>query len=181
VQPDHEQHRRPDRDQHVGDARDAEQERPLLDPEERRQLLVVHLRPQADERGAHEPGVVAEAQAVRDRGRKEAADHEAGGRHRHREPERRADDERPPLGIVRVEVEAEEGARDPELKNDHEHRRQRDDRLDLPESARAEVMRVEREQEHGEDPRDDPAEPVDRGVSAEAPHLRRERAHRSRE
>src|SRR5207244_1319380 len=76
------------------DARIDELERALLDAEERGQLLVVHLRPEADERGADEPGVVAEPQRVGDGRREREAGDQSGGRHRHREPERRAHDER---------------------------------------------------------------------------------------
>ena len=67
----------------------------------------------------------------------------------------------------------------PEAEDDHEHGRQRDDGLDLAEAGRAEVARVERQQEHGEDPRDEAAEAVDRGVLAEPLELRAER-HQSR-
>src|SRR5947208_2451135 len=58
VRADHERDRRADGDQHVGDARERELDRPLLHPEERRQLCVVHLRPEADEACAYKPRVV---------------------------------------------------------------------------------------------------------------------------
>ena len=57
VRADDERDRRADRDQDVRDARDRELHGPLLDPEERRHLRVVHLRPEPDEAGADEPRV----------------------------------------------------------------------------------------------------------------------------
>ena len=65
--------------------------RALLDAEERRQLLVVRLRPQPDRAGAHEPRVVAEAEQCAICVGEDEAEHEPERRHRHREPERRAD------------------------------------------------------------------------------------------
>ena len=174
VQADDEQDRRAHGQEHVRQARVHELHRALLDAEQRGQLLVVHLRPEADERGADEPRVVAEPQHVRDRRGEDAADDEAGGRHRHREPERGAHDAPALLLVVRVEVEAEERLDDLQAENDHQHARQRDDRLDLPEARRPEVVRVEREEEDREDPRDEPAEPVDRRVLREAPDLEAE-------
>ena len=174
VQADDEQDGHPDGDQDVRDAREHELGRALLDPEERGQLLVVHLRPQPDEGGADEPRVVPELQRVGDRLGEDEADDQPGGRHRHREPEGGAHDKRPVRLVLRVEVEAEERARDPHPQDDHEHRRQRDDRLDLPEALRAEVVRVEREEEDREDPGDEPAEPVHGRVLAEPLDLRAE-------
>ena len=172
MQADDEEQRHADGDQDVRDARREERGRALLDPEERGQLLVVHLGPQADERGADEPRVVPEAQPVGDRGREREADDQAGGRHRHREPERGAHEQRALRGVGRVEIEAEERARDAEAQHDHEHRRQRDDRLDLSEPGPAEVVRVQRQQQDGEDPRDEPADAVHDGVPTESFQLR---------
>src|SRR6266545_3123176 len=83
-------------------------------------------------------------------------------------------DERPLRLVFRVEVEAEEGARDAEPEDDHEHGSERDDGLDLPEADRAEVARVQRQEEYGEDAGDQPAEPVDGGVLPEPLDLRAE-------
>ncbi len=85
----------------------------------------------------------------------------------HREPERRADHRQLLRRLLRVEVEAEERARDPELQRDREHRRRRGHELDAAVRAGRQVVRVEREQQRREDPRHEPAEPVDRGVLAE--------------
>ena len=57
--------------------------------------------------------------------------------------------------------------------DDPDHGGERDERLDLPVVGRREVARVEREQEDGEDPRDEPAEAVDRRVLAEPAEFRR--------
>ena len=73
-QTDDQQHRRDDRDRDVREAREHEEARALLDPEDRGQLLVVHLRPDADEGGADEPRVV-EAERVGDR----PGEEDAGG------------------------------------------------------------------------------------------------------
>ena len=81
--------------------------------------------------------------------------------------------------VVGVEVEAEERRPDPELEDDREHGDERDQRLDLAVVGRREVVRVERQQEDGEDPRDEAAEAVDRGVLAEPFQLAGER-HQSR-
>ena len=56
---DDEEQGRGDRDRDVREAREHERRRPLLGPEQRRQLLVVHLRPDPHEAGAHEVRVVA--------------------------------------------------------------------------------------------------------------------------
>jgi hypothetical protein len=112
---------------------------------------------------------------VGERSREGPAGDEAGGRHRHREPEARPHDERSPRYVLGVEVEAEERARDPHAEDDHEHGRERDDGLDLPEAAGAEVGRVEREEEDGEDPRDEPTEAVHGRVLPEPLDLRAER------
>ena len=55
------------------------------------------------------------------------------------------------------------------------HRRERDERLDLSVVGRREVARVERQEEDGEDARDEPAEAVDRRVLAEPLQFRAER------
>ena len=175
VRADDERDRGADRDQDVGDARDRELHGPLLDPEERRHLGVVHLRPEADEAGADEPRVVPRSRAssarcgVRDRTRQPSDEPERC--HPHREPERGPDDERPARLVVGVEVEAEERARDPEPQHDHEHARQRDHGLDLAEADGAEVDGVDREQEDGDQARDDPAESVDGRLRAESLEL----------
>ena len=174
---DDEQDRRGDREQHVREARRDERDRALLDAEERRQLLVVHLRPQADERGAHERDVVDPERVREPRREDPAGDHTERG-HAHREPERRAQHAHAVGRVRRVEVEAEERGRDPCAENRDEDRAQRDERLDLAEVARREVARVERQQQHRQDPGDEPAEPVDRGVLAEPPELRAD--HRMR-
>ena len=59
---DDEDERRRDGDGDVGEARGDEEARALLDAEERGQLLVVHLRPDPDERGADEVRVVEQEQ-----------------------------------------------------------------------------------------------------------------------
>jgi hypothetical protein len=141
---------------------------------ERGQLLVVRLRPEPDRAGAHEPGLVAEADQVCDRPGEDDAEHEAERRRRHREPERRAHDGAFLGRLLRVEVEAEEGARDPHLQGDREHRGGRRHDLDLTERARLQVARVERQQDRREDPRDEAADAVDRRVAREAPHLEAE-------
>ncbi len=94
VERDDEEQRRADRQEDVREARRDERDRALLDAEERGQLLVVHPGPEPDERGHDELRVVRRAEEeVRDRrGEEEAAD-EPGRRHRHREPEGRAQDE----------------------------------------------------------------------------------------
>ena len=166
-----EEHHRSDRDEHVRDARDRVLRRALLDAEERRQLLVVRLRPQADRARAHERRVVPQPEPVPDRRGEDDAEHEPEGRHRHREPERRPDHDEP-LGILlRVEVEAEEGARDPQLEHDREHRRRRGDDLDAAVRARGEVVRVERQEQRREDSRHEAAQAVDRGVAAQTLEL----------
>jgi hypothetical protein len=73
--------------------------------------------------------------------------------------------------LLRVEVEPEEGGGDAEPEHGHEHGAERDDQADRAEVRRVEVARVEREQEDREDARDDPAEPVDHGVSSEPAEL----------
>ena len=64
---------------------------------------------------------------------------------------------------------------DPDAQHDPDHGRQRDERLDLPVVGRREVARVERQEEDGENARDEPAEPVDRRVLAEPLELCAER------
>ena len=75
------------------------------------------------------------------------------------------------LGLRGVEVEAEERGVDAHAEHDSDHGRERDERLDLAVVRRREVPRVQREEEDGEDPRDEPAEAVDRGVLAEPAEL----------
>ena len=174
---DDEQNRGADRDGDVGQAREHECGRALLGAEEGGQLLVVHLRPDADEAGADEVRVV-EAEQVGQRGGEEDARDEPERRARHREPERGADDEPPLRRVGRVEVEAEERRRDPGPQDRDDHSRERDDQADLTEVGRGEVTRVERQQEDREHARDDPAEPVDGRVAAEPSHLQGERRHR---
>ncbi len=173
---DDEEQRRADREQDVREAGRDERDRALLDAEERRQLLVVHPRPEADERGHDELRVVGGAEEeVRDRAREREPGEEARRRRPHREPERRAQDAPPVLGLGRVEVEAEERGVDAHPQHDPDDRRERDERLDLAVVGRREVARVEREEEDGEDARDEPAEAVDRRVLAEPAELRAER------
>jgi hypothetical protein len=134
VERDDEQDRRADRQQHVREARGDERDRALLDAEERRQLLVVHLRPETDERRADE-GVIVDLEEVRDRRREDPPEHEAESRGRHREPERRAQHLQALLGLGRVEVEAEERGRDAAAQQGHEDCVQGDERLDAAEVA----------------------------------------------
>ena len=103
----------------VRDARDREPDRPLLDPEERRHLRVVHLRPEPDEAGADESGSSRLSQSAI----------WAAKRHPTASPSvaipivnqnEVPDHERPARSVVGVEVEAEERARDPEPQHDHE-------------------------------------------------------------
>ena len=176
---DHERDRRADGDQHVGDARERELDRPLLHPEERRQLCVVHLRPEADEACAYKPRVL-EVQPAGERMRGGEADGEPDRRHPHREPERGADDERPVRLVLGIEVEAEERARDPQAQHDYEHAREGDDRLDLPEADSAEVHGVDRDQEDGDQAGDHAAEAVDRRLRPEPLELAREAHYNER-
>ncbi len=165
-----------DRDQDVHDAGRHERDRALLDAEERRQLLVVHPAPEPDERRGDEVGAARGVEEkLRDRGRQRDAREHPDGRHRHREPERRPEDEPSLLGLGRVEVEAEERARDAHAEGDPDDRRERDERLDLAVVGGREVPRVERQEEDGDDPRDEAAEPVDRGVLSEPLDLRADR------
>ena len=79
------------------------------------------------------------------------------------------------LGLRGVEVEAEERGVDPHAEHDPDDRRERDEGLDLAVVRRREVPRVQRKEEDGEDPRDEPAEAVDRRVLPEPPELVSER------
>ena len=98
VERDDEEQRRADRQEDVREARRHERDRALLDAEERRELLVVHPRPQADECRHDELGVVGRAEEqVRDRGGEHEPRDEPGRRHRHREPEGRAENTPPCL------------------------------------------------------------------------------------
>ena len=169
----HQEDRRGDGEEHVRKGGQRELHRPLLDAEQRRELLVVHLRPEADERRANEARRHP-VQRMRDRSREHEPGDETRGRHRHREPEGRADDDHPLVGSTRVEVEAEERRRDSCAKDDHEDRRQRDERLDRSVIRRRQIVRVERQQQDGENPRDEPADAVDEGVTAESLELRGE-------
>ncbi len=181
VEHDDEEQRRTDGDEDVREARRDEGDRPLLDAEERRELFVVHARPETDERGHDQLPVVRRAeQPLRDLAREREAEDEAQGRHPHREPERGAQHEPACCGLGRVEVEPEERARDAHAEDDPDDGGERDERLDLPVVGRREVSRVQREQEHSEDPRDEAAEPVDDGVLAQPLELPAERGHQRR-
>ena len=174
VEVDDQKDGRADRDQEVRNSRDGEQDRPLLDAEQRRQLLVVQLRPEPDERGTDEPGLaVAERERVGDRLRGDPAGGEPERGARHREPERGPHDTHPVCQLGRVEVEAEESARDPEPQQHDEHGRQRRQRLDPAVVSAVQVARVERQQQHREDPRDQAAQPIDQGLREEALDLLR--------
>ncbi len=151
-----------DGERDVRDARDRVGRRALFDAEERRQLLVVRLRPEADGAGAHEHGLVAQAEQMADRARERDDEHEPERRHRHREPERRADDRQLLGSFLRIEVEAEERAGDPHLQDDREHRGGGGDDLHLAVGAGRQEVRVERQQQGREDPRDEAADAVDR-------------------
>jgi hypothetical protein len=87
-------------------------------------------------------------------------------RRAHREPERGANDRQPLTVGLRAEVEAEERALDSGPKEREDDRRQRDERLDRPVVRGREEARVEREQEDGDEPLDQAADAVDRGVLA---------------
>jgi hypothetical protein len=155
---DDEQDRRCDGDEQVRERRRGEEDRPLLDAEQRRQLLVVQLRPEADEGGADEPRLaVSEREDVRDRLRSDAPGGEPERRARHREPERGADDPHAMRDLGRVEVEAEERARDAQAKQDDQDGGQRRQRLDAPVVAAVQVARVERQQQNREDAGDEAA------------------------
>ena len=166
VEDDDQEDGRGDRYAHVRQRRRHVCGRPLLDAEQRGHLLVVHRRPEADEGGDDEAGVVVRPeQQPRDRARQRDPEHEHRRRGREHVPERRPDDEQPPLLLRRVEVEAEEGALHPLGDERRQHGRQRDERLDQPVVAGREVARVQGQQEDAEDARDDAPEPVDRGVA----------------
>src|SRR5207248_2758845 len=110
VEVDDEDDRRADRDEQVGERREREENRPLLDAEEGCQLLVVHLSPEPDEGGANQPGLaVPERERIGDGLRRDPARSEAERRAAHREPERRPHDADAMLQLWRVEVVAEEG------------------------------------------------------------------------
>ena len=152
----------PDVRQRGGDVRG----RALLDPEQRRHLVVVHRRPQPDERGDDEIRVVLRVEEhPRDLGREHDAERERQRRRGHHVPERGPNDEQAARELRRVEVKAEEGALHRLRDEGRQHGGQRDERLDQPVIARRQVARVQRQQEHAEDPRDDRAEPVDGGVA----------------
>src|SRR5262249_19580320 len=73
------------------------------------------------------------------------------------------------------------GVRDAESQDDGQHRRLRHERLHLAVVGRGEIPRVERQQQDGKDARHEPAQPVDDGVLAEPPKLRRDRHYAKRE
>ena len=172
-----EQDRRDDGDDHVGKRRGDVRDRALLDPEERGQLLVVHLRPEQDERGADEVRArVGREQHVRDLRGEDRADHEPERGHHHREPEGGAYDRRPAAVVFRVEVEAEERHRDAHPQDDHEHDRERDQRLDGADVGARQIARHDRQQEDADQPRDDGAHPVDGRVLGEPSELVRDHA-----
>ena len=172
VPDDDEQDRQADRERDVDDAGEQVADRALLDAEERGQLVVVDLRPESDERGADEIRVrVVAEERVTQRPGDEESDHERRGGRRHREPEGRAHDARAVGLVLGIEVETEEGTRDPGAQHRHQHHRERDERLDRAVVPRREVPRVQRQQQDGEDPREEPAEAVDRRVLGEPLHL----------
>ena len=83
VERDDEEQRGADREEDVREARRDEGDRALLDAEERRELLVVHACPQADEGGRDELAVVGRAEeAVGDRPGEENAADDPDRRHR---------------------------------------------------------------------------------------------------
>ena len=164
---DDEEHGRADGDRDVRQARREEAERALLDAEERGQLLVVHLRPEADEAartsvGSSTPSSVEIGSASRRPATRPAVALAIVNQ------KRRAQDEEPPRRLGRVEVEAEERARDPAAQDRHEDGAERDHDADRAEVGRVEVARVERQQEERDHARDHAAEPVDRRVPREA-------------
>ena len=166
VEDDDEQHGRTDRDRDVRHRRGHVRCRALLDPEQRRHLLVVHRGPETDERSDHEVCVVLrmEEQPGNLARQRDAEDERRGGCG-HDVPERGAHDEQAARELRRVEVEAEEGALHRLGDEGRQHGRQRDERLDQPVVARGQVARVQRQQQHAEDPRDDRAQAVDRRVA----------------
>jgi len=167
-----EQDRRDDGDDHVCECRRDIAGRPLLDSEERGQLLVVHLRPQQDQRRAHGVRVGARREEqVRDLGRDQPADDQPERRHRHREPEGGADDRGPAGVVLGVEVEAEEGHGDAHAQHDHQHDRQRHERVDDADVARAQVTGDDRQQKDADQPRDDGAQAVDGGMLGQTAQL----------
>ena len=150
---------------HVGD-------RPLLDPEERGQLLVVHLRPDEHEGRADEVRLRrSREEPVGDLRGEQRAEHQRERRHAHREPERGAHDPDATGIVLRVEVEAEERHRDAHAEDDHEHDRERDQRVHAPELRAREVASDDRQQEEPDQPRDDRTQPVDGRVLPQAPQL----------
>jgi hypothetical protein len=122
--------------------------------------------------------LVAERQRARNRLGEDEAGDEAGSRGRHREPEGRAQDEQATGLLLRVEVEAEEGARDAAAKDRHEDGRERHEHADGAEVRRLKVGRIERQQHDRDHARDDPAEAVNRRVAREPLQLPAE--HQSR-
>ena len=148
-----EQDRRDDGDDHVGQRRGDVRDRALLDAEERGELLVVHLRPEQDERRAHEVRLrVRLEQQLRDLAREERPDDEAERRHRDREPEGGAHDGRPARLVLGVEVEAEERHRDAHPQEDHEHDRERDQRVDGADVGGRQVAGDDRQQQDADQP-----------------------------
>ena len=145
VEDDHKEDRRADRDQDVCDARDHVRLRPLLHAEERGQLPVVHLRPQADERCADEVGAVGRTEdPVRDLAGEDLAEDQPDRRCDHREPERGTDDEELVGALLRIEVVTEERALRSQPQEHGEHGGQRDQRPDRAVVGAGQVPRVER-------------------------------------
>ena len=175
---DDEEDRCADRQADVREARQHELGRALLGPEERGELLVVHLCPDRDRARANEVRVVQPEQVGELRCEQHAGG-QSGRRRSHREPKARPHDEKPTVELLRVEVEAEERGRDAEAQDRDGDGGDGDDDSDGAEVGRVEVARVEREEKERENARDDPADPVDGGVTAEAAKLRAER-HLSR-
>ena len=104
---------------------------------------------------------------LRELARERDADDEAERRHGHDEPEGGSEDATPSCRFVRVEVEAEERAPDSCAESDADDGGERDQCLHHAVVRGREIARVERQEEDGEDARDEPAEPVDRRVLAE--------------
>jgi hypothetical protein len=115
----------------VRNARNDVCHRTLLDPEEGRQLLVVHLSPKSDSADTNEHNLDA-AEQVRDVRCCNLDDDESHRRARHREPERRTEDTRARRTLGDIEVKAEERGRHACTKDDRQHRTRGDEGLHAP-------------------------------------------------
>ena len=124
-----------DRDEDVREAREHERDRALLDPEERGQLLVVHVRPERDAapraRGSRRLAVPKSSVGDRAREARAARTSPSVAIAIVNQNDVRRTRSRPVV-VVDVEVEAEERGRDAEAQDDREHGDERDERLDLP-------------------------------------------------